>query len=53
MNIKELMEIVSRSRKFKNDHERDCYVGERVRAYLAPDKFIKDGICMCAAFILV
>lgn len=49
MNIKELMKIVSRSRKFKDDHERDCYVGERIRSYLVPDKFIKDGICMCAA----
>ena len=50
MDIKELMRIVSRSRKFKNDHQRDCYVGKRVRSYLTPDKFIKDGICICAAF---
>ena len=50
MDIKELMKIVARSKKFKNDHARDCYVGERVREYLSPDKFIKNGICMCAAF---
>jgi hypothetical protein len=50
MDIKEQMTIISRSMEFKNDHERDCYLGEEVRSYLTPDRFIKDGICMCAAF---